>query len=697
MKSKDAPLRLFEEIYWLDDVELIFRFPSSESYKILKAFKRGLFDKGESIKEAFLQKRLKSMKNFSRGRKTLDLMLSRSEKRYQSLKFIPDDIASHDSYVKQEQVLSKFLDEYNVRKKLSALNDRQKDPLKKVYDDRIDNVISIEDIKKVRGTAKYKRKDIKKRLSEIGAEKITANQHVKTQFINEEWKTYQEFFKEHPQIKDILGIHGKKDLIPAISNRKKTQERLRKRELSYGKEDLAGINEMIDFISSYRDFFTLILISSLTNFEISKGSISRGKASKRSRFYSELRITLNVKETHDLFFRHVLNEPDLELTASLEVDKKKYLLKDIRELIYDALLAKFGRYNRNILEFKEREEHFVIKLNFHHVIGNLFNEFYKKYMKEIPIKEERVIKKKIEKKEIVKTKQRRSYHGVIEKYHLKTVIPLLIVIPAIIIGFILYGNVPIVVEKNDSVKIDYTAWESDEQENYDILNPIIDKIVWVSMTPITENSSTGLILGLYDNLLGKRLLYESDLIWLNKCIDQDRDGIDDVTGQPALTYGNSSDQYFNTCLMIKFKVLDIEKAIKPDQFDNAKELIALILFTTSVMIISILGITLAISLYKKYKEKKKHEPQLGLKITRTRKSKLLKYGMLILILFIIPLIILGLINLNFPLKDIEVLSSKYPLLVPFLVSFIVIACIGSIPIYLILYGIIARRIRTKKE
>ena len=36
MKSKDIPLRLFEEIYWLDDIELIFRFPSSESYKILK-------------------------------------------------------------------------------------------------------------------------------------------------------------------------------------------------------------------------------------------------------------------------------------------------------------------------------------------------------------------------------------------------------------------------------------------------------------------------------------------------------------------------------------------------------------------------------------------------------------------------------------------------------------------------------------
>ena len=49
------------------------------------------------------------------------------------------------------------------------------------------------------------------------------------------------------------------------------------------------------------------------------------------------------------------------------------------------------------------------------------------------------------------------------------------------------------------------------------------------------------------------------MVWLNKCIDQDRNGIDDNTGQPALTYGNSSDMYFNTCLMLQFKVLDVQK------------------------------------------------------------------------------------------------------------------------------------------
>ena len=97
---------------------------------------------------------------------------------------------------------------------------------------------------------------------------------------------------------------------------------------------------------------------------------------------------------------------------------------------------------------------------------------------------------------------------------------------------------PLVVGKYDSVEIDYMVWESDEAETYDLLNPVFDATVWVTMIPITENDTTGLTLGLYNNLLGKGKFYESGLTWLNKCIDQNRDGIDDNTGQLALSYGN---------------------------------------------------------------------------------------------------------------------------------------------------------------
>ncbi|MBA7517400.1 hypothetical protein ES705_09453 [subsurface metagenome] len=123
----------------------------------------------------------------------------------------------------------------------------------------------------------------------------------------------------------------------------------------------------------------------------------------------------------------------------------------------------------------------------------------------------------------------------------------------------IFNSQPIKIQKHDLVKIDYQMWESDKYKDYNILNPLFDDIIWITVIPITENSSSGLILGLYNNLLGKRKFYESDLIWVNKCIDQDRNGIDDITGDIALSYGNSTDQYFNTCLMIKFKVLDIQK------------------------------------------------------------------------------------------------------------------------------------------
>jgi len=144
----------------------------------------------------------------------------------------------------------------------------------------------------------------------------------------------------------------------------------------------------------------------------------------------------------------------------------------------------------------------------------------------------------------------------------KKILIISLVVVSVILGFIMseiFNSQPIKIQKHDLVKIDYQMWESDKYKDYDILNPLFDDIIWITVIPITENSSSGLILGLYNNLLGKRKFYESDLIWVNKCIDQDRNGIDDITGDIALSYGNSTDQYFNTCLMIKFKVLDIQK------------------------------------------------------------------------------------------------------------------------------------------
>jgi len=141
---------------------------------------------------------------------------------------------------------------------------------------------------------------------------------------------------------------------------------------------------------------------------------------------------------------------------------------------------------------------------------------------------------------------------------LSTVI--VVIIGLIFIGISLSKPPQILVGKYDLVTLDYQMWESDYAQDYDPLNPLIDETIVITIIPITEDKNNGLILGLFNNIIGKKLFYESDLIWLDKCIDQNRDGLDDVNiNKAALTYGNSTDQYFNMCLVIKFKILSIEK------------------------------------------------------------------------------------------------------------------------------------------
>ena len=131
---------------------------------------------------------------------------------------------------------------------------------------------------------------------------------------------------------------------------------------------------------------------------------------------------------------------------------------------------------------------------------------------------------------------------------------------AIIIIFILFQFNPTSnrVQKHDLVEIDYQIWESDKYKNYNPLYLLQDQVVLLNVIPITDDPERGLILGLYDNLIGKEKYYESGLIFLNKCIDQNRDGIDDNTGEHALSFGNGTDQYFGMYLLIHFKILSIK-------------------------------------------------------------------------------------------------------------------------------------------
>jgi len=255
---------------------------------------------------------------------------------------------------------------------------------------------------------------------------------------------------------------------------------------------------------------------------------------------------------------------------------------------------------------------------------------------------------------------------------------------------------PITVGKYDTVEMDYTVWESDEAETYDQFNPVFDATVWITMIPITENDTTGLVLGLYNNLLGKGKYYESGLVWLNKCIDQNRDGIDDNTGEPALTYGNSTDQYFDTCLMIQFTILDIQKYSPSFQFDIANNIVLRIIMYIILIVLGVLVTILAAYFIRSRVRKSKVKPRFSYRKLGSFKARILKFGGLAGSLALISYLFLS-VWLSYPPAEFSSMILRYPFLIPLLITITIIICIGFTFIYLLIYRIIVDKIQRKKE
>jgi len=261
----------------------------------------------------------------------------------------------------------------------------------------------------------------------------------------------------------------------------------------------------------------------------------------------------------------------------------------------------------------------------------------------------------------------------------------------VLIGIILavvVGPIPEKVRKNDNVQIDYTMWESDKRMFYSYSNPILNETLWVQMVPITKNHTDGLILGLYNNLLGKELYHESEIIWLDSCIDQDRDGIDDVTNGTALTYGNSSDLYFNTPLMIQFTVLDIQKTSKsPGILHSVYHIfyvIFLIIFSLFLVLIPIFAALLIDYLYGVIIDFKK--------LLRYG----IKYGILIGILVAIPFIVFGILISYFTLPGLNIIKAEFFWFLPSVYIIIGIFWAVITWIYLTIYKVIEVKIKLRR-
>jgi len=128
----------------------------------------------------------------------------------------------------------------------------------------------------------------------------------------------------------------------------------------------------------------------------------------------------------------------------------------------------------------------------------------------------------------------------------------------IILGAMFYAQPVTGIEKDDEVKLQYTIWGVDDMEDtYGESDILYDGAIWMKVEKITD-SSGGMILGLYSNLLDKEVGYKSEDIFLRACIDQDLDGKDDIDSSKALSYGVLTNQYYNQSIRIKFIVLNVK-------------------------------------------------------------------------------------------------------------------------------------------
>ena len=316
------------------------------------------------------------------------------------------------------------------------------------------------------------------------------------------------------------------------------EEILKKIELELNKKKIEE-----ELISNAKDNNSLllhdILSKSFINFKIFKIKSETNKLRRLSLVFDKTKLYENF------YSSLVVSSQKKEFIQNFYSTKDSYLVFNYRSEEIQALLKKNKLLPNNIVKTKYFGGFLGIKINFIEIATILFKSFTKNQPALTPnVRSTRFQRLRLDTK--------------IKKRAAVSVFLIFILILGLTLTY-LFRSQSTVVQKYDLVKIDYQMWDSDSRKNYNVLSPLYDDIIWITMIPITENSTLGLILGLYDNLLESQKYYKSDLIWLDKCIDQDRNGIDDLSGEPALSFGNSTDLYFNTYLIIKFEVLDIEK------------------------------------------------------------------------------------------------------------------------------------------
>ncbi|KKN18006.1 hypothetical protein LCGC14_0960100 [marine sediment metagenome] len=656
---------------------------------------KNLFMKKRDLKKEKVRAYQGVIYKYKRNLISFKALLQKSGNRYSRLPFKVTDKKLEEQIYFKSTTLKRHLQQYKIKeelKKMTLFTSMTKP----------EKLLEIRETQRDLTKVQYELEDgMQKNKKEI--EKY--NEKVIRTFIDAEWPDYDKFFKDQPmffkilievvesyleekfvlRIKDLSSYSLIEDLLLVIIERRNFIKKLKEKAIQFKNELLAKIESWnIDYLP-----FSGIFYKSGINIQTDG---------------SDINFSLDVRQAYKNVFKTLSKRygKKYRLKVPITFDKEGYLITKFYST--DFMIGIISLLKNSNLEIEKDYTKFIcykkingkacLKIEFE----DLAHILIKKYtsQREV-IQEPALLPKKVKENHHYIKRLRKSQK--LQKIHPKISIPIIATFLLVIFSFFFYNSsiqIPRV-EKYDSVKIDYIGWESDEDENYNLLNPIIDITVWVLMVPITENGSTGLVMGLYNNLLNKQQFYDSGLVWLNKCIDQNRDGVDDNTGRPALTYGNSTDQYFNTSLIIQFRILNIQKMSQQPAPPNPIYNILLNIFTIISLIIVCVGlVVVAVSYGVKRKEKKEHSPILSSsKIHYSRKTNLMKYGGLFLYLLGVTGTGLAIINISSPLPQIYLVSKFNPIIYPVLIALLLLVFSVFIPIYFFLFRAVHNYLQKK--
>ncbi|MHA1275099.1 MAG: hypothetical protein ACTSQS_16950 [Promethearchaeota archaeon] len=152
------------------------------------------------------------------------------------------------------------------------------------------------------------------------------------------------------------------------------------------------------------------------------------------------------------------------------------------------------------------------------------------------------------------------------------IIAITVFIVIIVLFAVTFGSNVERVQKYDSVKLDYEIYTLDEYENHE--DPSIKKTnTWVNVcSRYDDDCKDGLIQGFYDKLIGKKVGDVVNYELIKACVDKDKDGKDDITGEDALSYGFPEDELYDTDIVLWFKVLEINKSSSESESAEAASL-----------------------------------------------------------------------------------------------------------------------------